>query len=238
VNFSLSEARLGLLPATISPYVVRAMGEQAARRYFVTAERFGAAEAKAMGFAHEVTARRSARCQGRGAGRRAGRQRADGDPCLQEAGAGRRRPRDHARAARRDGAADRRHPRQRRGQGGRLQLPRERAQDHPGLLPWNLDLTQLVAIAAALGWASGLRLYACVFLTGAAGALGWVELPGGLALLQKPVAARRQRTMLLFVEFFVDKDSRPRLRLGRAPHVIRIPAGAALRPRRSSAATS
>ena len=56
VNFSLSEARLGLLPATISPYVVRAMGEQAARRYFVTAERFGAAEAKGMGFAHEVTA--------------------------------------------------------------------------------------------------------------------------------------------------------------------------------------
>jgi methylglutaconyl-CoA hydratase len=56
VNFSLSEARLGLLPATISPYVVRTMGEQAARRYFVTAERFGATEAKAMGFAHEVTA--------------------------------------------------------------------------------------------------------------------------------------------------------------------------------------
>jgi methylglutaconyl-CoA hydratase len=56
VTFSLSEARLGLLPATISPYVVRAMGEQAARRYFVTAERFGAAEAKACGFAHEVCA--------------------------------------------------------------------------------------------------------------------------------------------------------------------------------------
>ncbi len=56
VTFCLSEARLGLLPATISPYVIRAMGEQAARRYFVTAERFGAAEAKAMGFAHEVCA--------------------------------------------------------------------------------------------------------------------------------------------------------------------------------------
>ncbi len=55
-TFCLSEARLGLLPATISPYVVRAMGEQAARRYFVTAERFSAAEAKAMGFAHEVCA--------------------------------------------------------------------------------------------------------------------------------------------------------------------------------------
>ena len=56
VTFSLSEARLGLLPATISPYVIRAMGEQAARRYFVTAERFGAAEARACGFAHEVCA--------------------------------------------------------------------------------------------------------------------------------------------------------------------------------------
>jgi methylglutaconyl-CoA hydratase len=56
VTFSLSEARLGLLPATISPYVIRAMGEQAARRYFVSAERFGATEAKAMGFAHEVCA--------------------------------------------------------------------------------------------------------------------------------------------------------------------------------------
>ena len=55
-NFSLSEARLGLLPATISPYVIRAMGEQAARRYFVTAERFVAAEARAIGFAHEVCA--------------------------------------------------------------------------------------------------------------------------------------------------------------------------------------
>jgi methylglutaconyl-CoA hydratase len=54
VQFCLSEARLGLLPATISPYVIRAMGEQAARRYFVTAERFSAAQAAAMGFVHEV----------------------------------------------------------------------------------------------------------------------------------------------------------------------------------------
>jgi len=55
-NFCLSEARLGLLPATIAPYVVKAMGEQAARRYFVTAERFSAAQAQAMGLVHEVTA--------------------------------------------------------------------------------------------------------------------------------------------------------------------------------------
>jgi methylglutaconyl-CoA hydratase len=56
VNFCLSEAKLGLLPGTISPYVIRAMGEQAARRYFVTAERFSAAQAAAMGFVHEVVA--------------------------------------------------------------------------------------------------------------------------------------------------------------------------------------
>ena len=54
VNFCLSEAKLGLLPGTISPYVIRAMGEQAARRYFITAERFSAAQAAAMGFVHEV----------------------------------------------------------------------------------------------------------------------------------------------------------------------------------------
>jgi methylglutaconyl-CoA hydratase len=54
VTFCLSEARLGLSPATISPYVVRAMGEQAARRYFVTAERFSATQAHAMGLVHEV----------------------------------------------------------------------------------------------------------------------------------------------------------------------------------------
>jgi methylglutaconyl-CoA hydratase len=53
VQFCLSEAKLGLLPATIGPYVVKAMGEQAARRWFVTAERFSAAQAHAMGFVHE-----------------------------------------------------------------------------------------------------------------------------------------------------------------------------------------
>jgi methylglutaconyl-CoA hydratase len=56
VHFCLSEARLGLLPATIGPYVVRALGEQASRRYFVTAERFNAARALALGFVHEVVA--------------------------------------------------------------------------------------------------------------------------------------------------------------------------------------
>jgi methylglutaconyl-CoA hydratase len=54
VTFCLSEARLGLLPATISPYVVRAMGTQAARRYFVTAERFSAEQAHRLGLVHEL----------------------------------------------------------------------------------------------------------------------------------------------------------------------------------------
>lgn len=54
--FCLSEARLGLLPGTIGPYVVRALGEQASRRFFVTAERFTAARAHALGFVHELCA--------------------------------------------------------------------------------------------------------------------------------------------------------------------------------------
>ncbi len=53
-GFCLSEVKLGLIPATISPYVIRAMGARAAHRYFLTAERFTAAEAHRIGFVHEV----------------------------------------------------------------------------------------------------------------------------------------------------------------------------------------
>ena len=55
-HFCLSEVRLGLIPATISPYVVRAMGARAAHRYFLTAERFDAAEALRIGVVHQVVA--------------------------------------------------------------------------------------------------------------------------------------------------------------------------------------
>lgn len=55
-HYCLSEVKLGLVPATISPYVVRAMGARAAHRYFLTAERFSAQEAHRLGFVHEVTA--------------------------------------------------------------------------------------------------------------------------------------------------------------------------------------
>jgi methylglutaconyl-CoA hydratase len=53
-NFCLSEVKLGLIPATISPYVIRAMGARAAHRYFLTAERFDAQEALRIGFVHAV----------------------------------------------------------------------------------------------------------------------------------------------------------------------------------------
>ena len=56
VHYCLSETKIGLIPATISPYVIRAMGARAAHRYFLTAERFNAAEAFRIGFVHEVVA--------------------------------------------------------------------------------------------------------------------------------------------------------------------------------------
>lgn len=53
-SFCLSEVKIGLIPATISPYVIAAMGQRAARRYFLTAERFKAQEAQALGLVSEV----------------------------------------------------------------------------------------------------------------------------------------------------------------------------------------
>jgi len=53
-SFCLSEVKIGLVPATISPYVIKAMGERAARRYFVTAERFDATRAAELGLVSEV----------------------------------------------------------------------------------------------------------------------------------------------------------------------------------------
>ena len=92
----------------------------------------------------------------------------------------------------------------------------------------NSDTTQLLAIAAALGWASGLRLYAVLFLTGLAGYLGLGRAAAGLQLLQRPAGARRQRADA------VRSSSSPT----RFPGVdtlwdmvhtlVRIPAGAAL----------
>ena len=91
----------------------------------------------------------------------------------------------------------------------------------------SLDTGHLIAIAAALGWASGLRLYAVIFLTGLAGSLGWVPLPAGLQVLQNPWVLGASGLMLA-LEFFADKiplvDS-----VWDAIHtLVRIPAGAIL----------
>ena len=90
-----------------------------------------------------------------------------------------------------------------------------------------MDTTQLIALAGALGWASGVRLYLVVLLTGLAGFMGWIQLPQGLHLLAHPMVLGTSGFMV-FVEFFADKipglDS-----LWDVVHtVIRIPAGAAL----------
>jgi len=86
---------------------------------------------------------------------------------------------------------------------------------------------QLLALAAALGWASGIRLYAAVFLVGLAGYFGWVDLPHGLQVLQHPGVLAASGFMC-FVEFFADKIPFVDTVWDTIHTVIRIPAGAAL----------
>ena len=162
---------------------IRAMGEQAARRYFVTAERFGAAEAGAMRLRRTRCARPTAH---RRDGRRARRprssptgrwRRARASSWCRTSPAARSRAELRAETARR--IADIRASAG--GQGRHPELPATSAS--PGVAgrqdAMNLDLTQLVAIAAALGWASGLRLYAVVCSSpGSPGWLGWIDAAG------------------------------------------------------------
>ena len=90
-----------------------------------------------------------------------------------------------------------------------------------------LDMPQLLALAAAFGWASGFRLYAAVFITGMAGWLGWLSLPAGLAVLQHP-AMLFGSGFMLFIEFFADKIPGVDSLWDIVHSVIRVPAGAAL----------
>ena len=113
--FGFSEVKLGIIPAVISPYALAKIGPSAARRYFVTGERFDAATALRIGLVHEV-ARRSRR-GGRRHPRRAPHGRAEGGAPREAA-----RPGSARRA--RDRAADRRAPHERRGAGGPEGLPR------------------------------------------------------------------------------------------------------------------
>ena len=90
-----------------------------------------------------------------------------------------------------------------------------------------LDMPALLALAAALGWASGFRLYAVVFLVGGMGALGWLALPAGLQVLQHP-AVLLVSGLLLSVEFFADKVPFIDSAWDALNVFIRIPGGALL----------
>ena len=90
-----------------------------------------------------------------------------------------------------------------------------------------LDTAQLIALAGALGWASGVRLYLVMLLTGLAGYMGWLALPQGLHLLANPVVLGVTGFMV-FIEFFADKIPGLDSLWDLVHTVIRIPAGAAL----------
>ena len=90
-----------------------------------------------------------------------------------------------------------------------------------------IDTPQLLAMAAALGFASGIRLYAVVLLTGLAGYLGFVDLPRSLAILQHP-AVLAASGFMCFVEFFADKIPFVDTMWDTVHTLVRIPAGAAL----------
>lgn len=91
----------------------------------------------------------------------------------------------------------------------------------------NIDTTQLLSVAAALGWASGLRLYAVVFLTGLAGLLGWMDLPQGLQVLSHPLMLAASGVMFA-LEFFADKIPAIDTVWDLVHTAVRIPGGAAL----------
>lgn len=98
------------------------------------------------------------------------------------------------------------------------------------LLDWRglpLDMVSLATLAAGLGWASGLRLYALVFTLGALGRFAGVQLPGGLEVLAQPLVLGVSG-LLLAVEFLVDKVPLLDSVWDSVHTFIRVPAGAAL----------
>src|ERR1700719_2523191 len=95
----------------------------------------------------------------------------------------------------------------------------------PGIA--HLDTWQLIALAGALGWASGIRLYAVLLIVGGLGFLGWVELPHGLRVLMHPWVLGASGFMCL-MEFFADKIPGVDSLWDLVHTFIRIPAGAAL----------
>ena len=91
----------------------------------------------------------------------------------------------------------------------------------------NFDLPQLIALAAVLGFASGVRLYAVLLIVGLAGFAGWVQLPPGLQVLAHP-ALLVVAGIMFTAEFFADKIPAVDTLWDAVHTFIRIPAGAAL----------
>ena len=91
----------------------------------------------------------------------------------------------------------------------------------------SFDTWQLIGLAATLGWASGVRLYAVLFIIGGLGYLGWIPLPGGLTALAHPYVLAASGFMFV-VEFFADKIPGVDSAWDFVQTFVRIPAGAAL----------
>jgi hypothetical protein len=91
----------------------------------------------------------------------------------------------------------------------------------------SFDTWQLVALAGALGWASGVRLYAVLFIVGGLGYVGWIPLPGGLGVLAHPYVLAASGAMFA-IEFFADKIPGVDSLWDVLQTFVRIPAGAVL----------
>jgi hypothetical protein len=91
----------------------------------------------------------------------------------------------------------------------------------------HLDTLQLIALATALGWASGIRLYAVLFIVGAVGYAGWFDIPEHLRVLSHPLVLCASGFMVV-AEFFADKIPGFDSVWDLIHTFIRIPAGAAL----------
>ena len=236
-TFALSEAKLGLIPATISPYVIDAIGARQARRYFLTAERFEAAEAYRLGLVHDIVPiaqldDRDQRSPGSAARRGPARAaRVQGADPRGRAPAHRRQARRRHRAPHRDGArvAGR--------QGGRGGIPRQArprvdsrrtcaSRDDAALRAFR----HLAARGARRRGRLGERPAACTRCCSSSAASAtshWIELPAGLDVLTHPLVLAASGFMC-FVEFFADKIPGVDSAWDLVQTFIRIPAGAAL----------
>ena len=232
-TFAFSEAKLGLIPATISPYVIEAIGARRAP-LLPDGERFTAAEAFRLGLLHDLAPLAEARpahqrgarlCGHRGAmraGRRQGSHSRGGEPH------GRCEVLSPTRRSAWHGSGQPRRPR-------RALPPSSLKRRQPGFQAESegrqameqLDTWQLIALAAALGWASGIRLYAVLFIVGAVGYAGWVDLPEHLRILSHPLVLTASGFMVL-AEFLADKIPGFDSVWDLVHTFVRIPAGAAL----------